>query len=131
MPCPTLSFPSILCFSPDAQQLAGMTFVVARSDDVFVPLVPGGAQKRVTEENVAQYCDLAIAFRCKEFDAQVPTVCTSLHTACRCCFNGPVSHAEQQLLLLLLLSLVVVVVVVLLLLLLLIVYMNACFRSVV
>jgi hypothetical protein len=51
--------------------LANLTFTVLRSDDVVVPLVVGGAQKRVTEENLDQYCDLAEAYRRQEFDLQV------------------------------------------------------------
>ena len=65
-----------------------MTFVGARSDDVFVPLVPGGAQKKVTEENLEQYCELAEAFRCREFDAQV-RVCVAVDAPC--CWI-PVAH---------------------------------------
>jgi hypothetical protein len=48
-----------------------MTFMVARSDDVLVPLVAGGAQKRVTEENLDEYCDAVEAYRLHEFDLQV------------------------------------------------------------
>lgn len=50
-----------------------MTFTVARSDDVLVPLVAGGAQKRVTEENLDEYCDAVEAYRLHEFDQQVGT----------------------------------------------------------
>ncbi len=52
-----------------------MTFTVARSDDVMVPLMVGGAQKPVTEENLEQYCDLAESYRCHEFDQQVRKEC--------------------------------------------------------
>lgn len=73
-----------------AQLLAGLTYTVSRSDGTRVPLVSGGAQKPVTEANLAAYCDMAENFRRHEFDLQVPAlfscvrVCDMIMSVCVC-----------------------------------------------
>lgn len=60
-----------LLSTPNVEEVFGLTFVASKADGSEVELVPGGAQKFVTDGNKAEYVDAYIQFKlCKENDRQ-------------------------------------------------------------